>query len=76
LLTVFLCRLFNSQRVEQLENQSKELTVRYDTALEIIGAKEEEIQELRADIIDMKTMFRQQVSELLDRVEQLQKSQK
>ena len=74
LIFFFVCRAVGFQKTADLEQQAREMNIRYQTALEMIGAKEEEIQELRADITDMKEMFRNQVSELLLRIERLQKA--
>lgn len=37
------------------------LTKRYNTVLELLGEKTETIDELRADIQDMKTLFKEQL---------------
>jgi len=57
-----------------LQAELNDLKTRYSTALEIIGSKEEEIVELRADVLDMKNAFRQQISLLLERMEIMEKS--
>lgn len=60
-----------SKKIPELESKILELTVRHEAALEVIGQKEEEVSELRADLQDVKDMFRLQVSELVDQIESL-----
>ncbi len=63
-----------NDKVSEIDRKLKELTIRHDAALELIGSKEEELLELRADISDMKQVYRDQVSELMDQIDQLRKS--
>ena len=51
----------------------EELTHRYNMALELIGEKEEQAEELRADIEDMKILYKTQINELVEKVERLSK---
>ena len=66
-------------RVEQVaalqkgQSELAELRFRHNTALEIIGEREEQLESLQGDFLDLKTLYRTQVSELLGRIEQLQK---
>ena len=39
--------------------------IRYNTVLEMLGEKTEQVQELQADIDDMKLAFRNQIQELI-----------
>ena len=52
------------KRVKKLEEEVQMLKERYDTTLEMLGAKTEEAEELRADVADVKDMYK----ELVDRV--------
>jgi len=51
------------------KNQLMELSHRYNTALELVGEKTEEVEEARADLQDMKQLYRTQVSDLLQQIE-------
>jgi TATA element modulatory factor len=50
----------------------KLLERRHSTALELMGEKDEQLEELRADFNDLKQLYRVQVSELLGRLEKQQ----
>ncbi|ERT00213.1 hypothetical protein HMPREF1624_03584 [Sporothrix schenckii ATCC 58251] len=45
-------------RVTELEAQVGDLQARYDTTLELLGEKSELVEELRADVQDVKAMYR------------------
>ncbi|KAK4197834.1 putative TATA element modulatory factor [Triangularia verruculosa] len=45
-------------KVEQLESEVREVKERYETTLELLGEKSEEVEELRADVADVKAMYR------------------
>ncbi|KAL3366441.1 hypothetical protein AABB24_011227 [Solanum stoloniferum] len=44
---------------------------RHSAALELMGERDEELEELRADIIDMKEMYREQVNLLVNKIQVL-----
>ncbi|KAL9031714.1 MAG: hypothetical protein Q9196_000262 [Gyalolechia fulgens] len=50
-------------RAKKLENEVQELNARYLTTLEMLGEKSEKVDELMADVADLKEMYR----ELVDR---------
>ncbi|KAL7942317.1 TATA element modulatory factor 1 TATA binding domain-containing protein [Trichoderma barbatum] len=50
-----------SARVLDLEKQVADLDTRYQTTLELLGEKSELVDELRADVDDVKTMYRELV---------------
>ncbi|KAL4893979.1 TATA element modulatory factor 1 TATA binding-domain-containing protein [Aspergillus ambiguus] len=50
-------------RIQELEQQLEALDQRYQTTLEMLGEKSERVEELQADIVDIKQMYR----ELADR---------
>lgn len=47
-----------SRRVGDLETQVQDLNSRYQTTLELLGEKSELVEELRADVQDVKAMYR------------------
>ena len=56
-----------------LQGQMDELNQRYLTALELMGEKAEMVEELQADLADMKELYRNQISDLLLKIEVLNK---
>ncbi|KAF9583216.1 hypothetical protein BGW38_010009 [Lunasporangiospora selenospora] len=56
-------------KVPGLEQELTLLQDRHRAALEMLGEKTEEVQELRADIVDVKEAYRDQISELLAQLE-------
>ncbi|KAK1422474.1 hypothetical protein QVD17_25615 [Tagetes erecta] len=44
------------------------LRFRHNAALELMGERDEELEELRADIVDLKEMYREQVSMLVNKI--------
>jgi chromosome segregation ATPase len=60
-------------QVTELESKINEMSLREQTALEMLGEKSEQVQELRADVMDIKTMFQQQIEELVDRLAKAEK---
>ncbi|KAI1214019.1 TATA element modulatory factor 1 TATA binding-domain-containing protein [Annulohypoxylon truncatum] len=46
------------KRVEELEKEVAEMNERYQTTLEMLGEKSELVEELRADVVDVKAMYR------------------
>ena len=59
--------------LKEVKNQMKEIQQRYNTALELIGEKDEQLEELKADILDVKILYKDQISELLEKIEVLSK---
>jgi hypothetical protein len=47
---------------------------RYHAALEMLGERTEQVEELKADIADVKEMYRNQIVELVQKIDQLSKS--
>jgi len=47
-----------SMKVVELERQVAEISERYETTLELLGEKSELVEELRADVQDVKDMYR------------------
>ena len=50
-------------RLRIVEKESAELKKRYETTLEMFGEKSEKVEELKADIVDLKVMMREMVEE-------------
>lgn len=48
-------------RVQELEKRFEELDQRYQTTLEMLGEKSEQVEELQADIADLKKIYRELV---------------
>ncbi|CAL1378167.1 unnamed protein product [Linum trigynum] len=44
---------------------------RHSAALELMGERDEELEELRADIVDLKEMYREQVNLLVNKIQQV-----
>jgi uncharacterized coiled-coil DUF342 family protein len=53
------------ERVGELEKEVGELNDRYNTTLEMLGEKSEQVEELRADIQDVKAMYRDLVQQTM-----------
>ncbi|QSZ30151.1 hypothetical protein DSL72_004671 [Monilinia vaccinii-corymbosi] len=49
------------ERVKELEEEIKGVRERYDVTLELLGEKSEEVLELRGDVDDLKTMYKELV---------------
>ncbi|GMQ08608.1 hypothetical protein CsSME_00052259 [Camellia sinensis var. sinensis] len=47
---------------------------RHSAALELMGERDEELEELRADIVDLKEMYREQVNMLVNKIQVLSSS--
>ncbi|OAP62994.1 hypothetical protein AYL99_02221 [Fonsecaea erecta] len=47
------------ERLEALEKEHASLSARHQTTLELLGEKSEQVEELKADIVDVKQMYRQ-----------------
>lgn len=54
---------------KDLKSQMDDLKKRYNAALELIGEKEEQLEDLKADIEDLKILYKTQISELLLKIE-------
>ncbi|KAI0165946.1 TATA element modulatory factor 1 TATA binding-domain-containing protein [Xylariaceae sp. FL1272] len=53
------------KRVEELEMEAAEINERYQTTLEMLGEKSELVEELKADVQDVKAMYRDLVERTL-----------
>lgn len=48
----------NDERVAALEEEQRQIAERYQTTLELLGEKTEKVEELKADVADVKQMYR------------------
>ncbi|KAJ3147846.1 hypothetical protein HDU86_007841 [Geranomyces michiganensis] len=60
-----------AEQVEGFRAERDELNTRYVAALELLGEKTERVQELQADIADMKGIFKQQLSDMMRELDAL-----
>ncbi|KAK2761560.1 hypothetical protein FQN54_001388 [Arachnomyces sp. PD_36] len=51
----------SDSRIQELEREVEELDQRYQTTLEMLGEKSEQVEELKADIADLKKIYRELV---------------
>lgn len=58
------------------DQQYQQLNGRYQTLLELLGERTEEVEELKADLSDVKEMYKSQIIELVQKVDQLSNSKK
>ncbi|CAH8378874.1 unnamed protein product [Eruca vesicaria subsp. sativa] len=59
-----------ADRVPGIKAELEALRQRHAAALELMGERDEELEELRADIVDLKEMYREQVNMLVNKVRQ------
>jgi TATA element modulatory factor len=67
--------LLTERELHATRSHLHELNVRHGAALELIGEKEERVDELQADLADVKQLYRSQISELLTRLELMENQQ-
>jgi DNA repair exonuclease SbcCD ATPase subunit len=63
-------------RLEQYEKSKKELEElkkRHETALIMLGEKEEQTWELKNDLVEVKQLYKNQINELISQIENLKK---
>ncbi|ORZ09254.1 TATA element modulatory factor 1 TATA binding-domain-containing protein [Absidia repens] len=65
------CRKMNS-----LQKEHDDINRRYQASLELLGERTEQVEELRADIADVKDMYRTQIVEMVQKIDQLSSNQK
>jgi hypothetical protein len=56
-----------------IKNKDNEIKRKYELCVILLGQKEEEIQQLSQDLMDLKKIYRQQVSALVDTIEELKR---
>ena len=52
-----------------IRTELEALRRRHSAALELMGERDEELEELRADIVDLKEMYREQVNLLVNKIQ-------
>ncbi|GFQ07281.1 golgin candidate 5 [Phtheirospermum japonicum] len=57
-----------------IRSELEALRRRHSAALELMGERDEELEELRADIVDLKEMYREQVNMLVNKIQRLSSS--
>ncbi|XP_028756167.1 golgin candidate 5 isoform X1 [Neltuma alba] len=57
-----------------LRAELEALRKRHSAALELMGERDEELEELRADIVDLKEMYREQVNLLVNKIQMMNSS--
>ncbi|CAL0308756.1 unnamed protein product [Lupinus luteus] len=57
-----------------LRAELEALRKRHSAALELMGERDEELEELRADIVDVKEMYREQVNMLVNKIQRMNPS--
>ena len=56
----------------QLEGKYEDLKARYTAAVELLGERTEQLEELKADLQDMKDLYKEQISFLAEQLSQNQ----
>lgn len=62
-----------AKKTRQLEEQHQQLNDRYQTLLELLGEKAEQVEELKADLQDVKEMYKSQIIDLVQKIDRLNK---
>eukprot|EP00262_Sarcandra_glabra_P000312 TRINITY_DN10371_c0_g2_i1.p1 TRINITY_DN10371_c0_g2~~TRINITY_DN10371_c0_g2_i1.p1 ORF type:complete len:698 (-),score=174.22 TRINITY_DN10371_c0_g2_i1:286-2139(-) len=57
-----------------IQAELEALRRRHSSALELMGERDEELEELRADIVDLKEMYREQIDLLVNKIQKLSSS--
>ncbi|XP_017606753.1 golgin candidate 5 isoform X1 [Gossypium arboreum] len=57
-----------------IRTELEALRQRHSAALELMGERDEELEELRADIVDLKEMYREQVNLLVNKIQRMNSS--
>jgi TATA element modulatory factor len=63
----------SKRKVAQLEKQLQELAVRHSAAVELLGEREESLEELSADLAELKQNFRHQIEFMADELQKYKK---
>jgi F0F1-type ATP synthase delta subunit len=57
-------------RLPQLQAEYQELEQRYAAAVELLGERDEQLEELAADLADVKQLYKQQIEALVAQLAQ------
>ncbi|WCJ41112.1 golgin candidate 5 [Euphorbia peplus] len=63
-----------SSHLPGIRAELEALRRRHSAALELMGERDEELEELRADIVDLKEMYREQVNLLVNKIQRMSSS--
>ncbi|KAI8351551.1 TATA element modulatory factor 1 TATA binding-domain-containing protein [Blakeslea trispora] len=61
------------RQTRDLQERYQQLDSRYQTLLELLGERTEQVEELKADLADVKEMYKSQVIDLVQKLDQLKK---
>lgn len=53
------------KRLPQLQAEYRQLEERYAAAVELLGERDEQLEEMAADLVDVKQLYKQQIEALL-----------
>lgn len=62
------------KKTQAIEKEHQQLNGRYQTLLELLGERTEEVDELKADLVDVKEMYKTQILDLVQKIDQLSSS--
>jgi uncharacterized protein YlxW (UPF0749 family) len=75
-LEIIVLRQHDNQHLQQREQEHLKLVERHNELQEALYAKNDEVAELKADIHDMKQVYRKQISDLIGKIEEYSKRDK
>ena len=58
----------DKKELNQMKEELEKLNHRHQTALELLGEKEEQVEELKADLFDVKQLYKTQINELVSKL--------
>jgi TATA element modulatory factor len=61
-------RINENKQILGLKEELEKLNLRHKAALELLGEREEQLEELKADLVDVKQLYKQQINELLSKI--------
>jgi hypothetical protein len=59
-----------------MRGKDEDFKKKYELCVLLLGQKEDEIRQLSQDMIDMKKVYKEQISSLVDRIEDFKKGKK
>ncbi|KAJ3009444.1 hypothetical protein HKX48_007932, partial [Thoreauomyces humboldtii] len=62
------------ESLQTAEKEREDLSTRHAAALELLGERTERVEELQADIADMKVIFKQQLTELMVELDEVRRA--
>ena len=58
----------SEERCAELEQEIESMRAREQTTLELLGEETEQVEELQDDVDELKSMYRQQIQELIEKI--------